>query len=107
MKPKHSFEPHLLLKAMDLVPGGELKLQSPGWYLLFVTSGSGYWVHPRTSFELITGSVLVFSGRAQGVVRASQLGQVQLRFFRLQPDRLTGLVSWSEQKFLQNAVMQD
>jgi AraC-like DNA-binding protein len=107
VKPKHSFEPHLLLKEMDLAPGGELILQSPGWYLLLISNGVGYWVHPRTSFELITGSVLVFSASARGLVRASQLGPVKLCFFRLQPDRLTGLVTWGEQRFLQSAMTQD
>jgi AraC-like DNA-binding protein len=107
MKPKNSFEPHLLLRAIELAPGGELNLQAPGWYLLFVADGVGYWVHPRTSLELTAGSVLVFSGTARGLIRASQLSQVRLSFFRLQPDRLTGLVTWGEQQFLQNAMAQD
>ena len=107
MKPNRCFEPHLVVKEMALPPGGEWALQSPGWSFLHVTSGVGYWLHPRTNQELTTGTVLVCSDRAQGVIRASQVGEMVVHFFWLQPERLTSMVSWGEQQFLQQAATQD
>jgi len=107
MKPKLSFEPHLVIKETVLPPGNEWLVRSPGWSFLHVTSGAGYWLHPRTNHDLITGSVLVISDQAKGVIRASQLAPVTIHHFRLQPERLTGLVTFGEQQFLQRAAAQD
>jgi AraC-like DNA-binding protein len=107
MKPKLSFEPHLVVKEMPLPPGKEWTLQSPGWSFLHVSSGAGYWLHPQSNYDLGTGSVLVISERAKGVIRASQLGPVVIHYFRLQPERLSGLVTLGEQQFLQSAATQD
>jgi AraC-like DNA-binding protein len=41
------------------------------------------------------------------VLRASQLGSVSFRFFRVNPDRLTGLVTWGEQQVLERAATQE
>jgi AraC-like DNA-binding protein len=107
MKPKLSFEPHLIVKEMALPPGTEWAVQSPGWSFLHVSSGAGYWLHPLSNYDLVTGSVLVISERANGVIRASQLGPVVFHYFRLQPERLTGLVTLGEQQYLQRAATQD
>ena len=107
MKPKLSFEPHLIIKEMALPPGNEWNLQSLGWTFLHVSSGAGYWLHPVSNYDLLTGSVLVISERAKGVIRASQIGQVIIHYFRLQPERLTGLLTLGEQQFLQRAAAQD
>jgi AraC-like DNA-binding protein len=104
MKSKRSFEPHLVLKEMALPPGSEWTVEAPGWSFLHVTTGTGYWLHPRRNYELTTGTVLVVSDRAHGVTRASQLGELVVHYFRLQPERLSGLVSWGEQQFLQMAA---
>jgi len=107
MKPKPPFEPHLALTELVLQPGNELRLKFSGWYLLRVTSGVAYWLHPRSNQELFTGSVLMCSDRAIGVIRASQVGRVLIHCFRLQPERLSGLVSLGEQQFLQAAAKDD
>lgn len=107
MKPKLSFEPHLVVKEIALPPGSEWTLHLPGWTFLHVTAGVGYWLHPRSNHELVSGSVLVFSDRAQGIIRASQVSEALIHFFRLQPERLTGLVSLGEQQFLEKAANQD
>ena len=85
-------------------PGSEWIIESPGWSFLHLTTGVGYWLNPRSNHEMATGSVLVFSDRAPGVVRASQLGEVIIHYFRLQPERLTGLVTLGEQQFLERAA---
>lgn len=107
MKSKLSFEPHLVVKALALPPGEEWTVESPGWSFLHLTRGAGYWLHSRANYDLITGSVLVISDRAKGIVRASQLGEVLIHYFRLQPERLTGLVTLGEQQFFQRAAAQD
>jgi AraC-like DNA-binding protein len=51
------------------------------------------------------GAVLVLAGgRAEGSIRASQLGEVSLRYFRVEPERLNGLASLGEQRSLENAA---
>ncbi len=107
MKPKLSFEPHLVVKEMAIPPGSEITLLTRGWCFIHVTAGVGYWLHSRGHHELVTGSVLVSSERVQGIVRASQVAGMMIHFFRLQPERLTGLVSLGEQQFLERAATQD
>lgn len=107
MKQKPSFEPHLVVKTVSLMPGGEWAVCSPGWTLLHVTSGVVYWLHPKDNYELGNGSVLVCSDLAHGVIRASQVVQSVIHFFRVQPERLTGFITLSEQLLLQRAAGQD
>jgi len=104
MNSKRSFEPHLVIKEVALPAGSEWNPDSNGWSFLHFTRGVGYWLHPKGNHELATGSVLLFSQCAQGTIRASQVGEVILHCFRLQPERLMGLVTLSEQQFLQNAA---
>src|ERR1044071_6999923 len=99
MKSKRSFEPHLVIKDLALRAGSEWMPQPCGWPFLHFTRGVGYWLHPRGNQELPTGSVLLFSERVQGTIRVSQVAEVLIHWFRLQPERLTGLVSLSEQQF--------
>ena len=107
MKSKRSFEPHLVIKEVALLPGSEWAPQSPGWSFFYVSRWIAYWLHPKGNQELASGSVLLLSESTQGIIRASQLGEVLIHFFRLQPQRLTGLVTLSEQQFLQNAAAID
>ena len=104
MNSKRSFEPHLVIREIALPPGSEWNPQSSGWSFLHFTRGIGYWLHPKGNHELTTGSALLFSDRAPGTIRASQVGEVTVHFFRLQPERLLGLATLSEQQFLQNAA---
>jgi len=107
MTAKQTFEPHLVLKQISLLPGSELKLQGRGWCLLYVSSGIGYWLHPRAPYELLPGSVLVALERAPGTIRASQVSALSLQFFRIEPDRLTGLITWGEQKLLERLAARE
>lgn len=54
--------------------------------------------------ELQTGAVLVVSDQARGAIRASQVGELRLHFFRVEPRKLTGLVTMADQQFLQDAA---
>src|SRR5262245_22603163 len=103
MKSKRSFEPHLVVKEGVILPGSEWAPQGPGWSFLHFTRGVGYWLNPRGNQELSTGSVLLLSERAQGIIRASQVSDLVVHFFRLQPERLIGLMTLGEQQFLSSA----
>jgi AraC-like DNA-binding protein len=107
MRANRSFEPHLVIKEQSLLPGGEWQPQSTDWSCLLLRVGVGYWLNPRSNLELATGSVLICSERAQGLIRASQVGGACISYFRLSPARLTGLITLSEQQFLQNAGAQE
>ena len=54
--------------------------------------------------ELQTGAVVLLSDQTQGCVRASQVGELRLHFFRVEPRKLTGLVSMADQTLMQNAA---
>jgi AraC-like DNA-binding protein len=56
---------------------------------------------------LAGGSTLIFSQAVQGAIRASQLGQTLLRFFRVEPERLAGVVTLGEKQLLQSAAERD
>ncbi len=93
-----------MVNELALRPGGEWSPQLPGWLVIHVTSGVGYWLHPRLNWELPMGAVMLLSDQAQGCLRASQVGDLRLRFFRVEPRKLIGLVSMADQAVLQNAA---
>ena len=72
--------------------------------VIHVSSGVGYWLHPGMSRELQTGAVVLLSDQTQGCVRASEVGKLRLHFFRVEPRRLTGLVSLADQTVMQDAA---
>lgn len=106
MKEKRAFESHLVLSKVVLNPGAEWTVESQGWSFILVSRGVAYWLHPRANYELTTGSALLISDHAPGLVRASQLGEVLLHYFRLLPGRLGGLFTWGEQRALEKAASQ-
>jgi len=89
---------------MILPPGGEWAPQFSGWLVMHVSYGVGYWLHPRLNQELQTGAVVLLSDQIRGCVRASQVGELRLQFFRTDPRRLTGLASMADQTLIQNAA---
>jgi AraC-like DNA-binding protein len=99
-----SYEPQLVIKAVELPSGGEWSPQFPGWSVIHVSAGTGYWLHPRINCELAAGAVLLLSDQIRGCIRASQMGKLRLHFFRTEPRKLTGLVTMAEQTMLENAA---
>ena len=53
------YEPHLTVRELSLLPGGEWQPDSSGWSLVQVRSGSGYCLQAQGSTELETGAVLL------------------------------------------------
>ncbi|HLH56759.1 MAG TPA: helix-turn-helix transcriptional regulator [Verrucomicrobiae bacterium] len=107
MKQNRSFEPHLVVKQYRLAPGKEWKLSSTTWSFWRIATGVAYWLSPRKNCQLDTGSVLVLSCHAQGMLRASQLGEVQIRQFEVRPERLTGVVTLNDERFLSQLASRD
>jgi AraC-like DNA-binding protein len=99
-----SYEPHLVIREMSLLPGLEWAPRFSGWSLIQVGSGTGYFLQPRMNQELEPGMVLLLAAEAQGNIRASQLGGLSLNFFPVEPDRLTGLITMEEQTFFEAAA---
>lgn len=94
----------MVINELILPPGGEWSPQLPGWLVIHVTSGVGYWLHPRLNWELKPGAIVLLSEQIQGCVRASQVGELRLHFFRTEPEKLTGLVSLADQALMQSAA---
>jgi AraC-like DNA-binding protein len=95
----------LAIREFLLPPGGEWEPRLPGWSLIQVGQGSGYWLHQQSNNELPAGSLLLLPGRSQpGSIRASQVSGLSLSAFIVDPRRLTGLITLGEQSFLETAA---
>lgn len=103
-RPDDSSEPQLVVNELTLLPGGEWSPQLPGWLVIHVSAGVGYWLHPLLNRELPTGAVVLLSDQIQGCIRASQVGELRLHFFRIEPGKLSGLVTLADQTLLHNAA---
>jgi AraC-like DNA-binding protein len=101
-----SYVPHMTIRESSVTAGGEWRLKLPGWALVQVAAGSGYWLGPQMNQELETGTVLLVSAQVRGIIRASSLGGLRLQVFPVEPARLTGLITMSEQRFLEGAAVQ-
>jgi len=104
MRSKGSFTQQLQLKEILLVPGGEWAPVLPGWSLIRVSRGVGYWMQKHVSHDLPCGSVLIVSEPIQGVVRCSQVCEMVLHFFCVQPEKLSGIITLGEQRILHEAA---
>ncbi len=104
MKPERIYEPHLTIREFSVPPGGEWTPRVPGWSLIQIKQGTGYFLQPQASLELETGTALLLAGSAPGTIRASQLGGLSLYVFSVIPARLTGLITLGEQDFLEQAA---
>jgi AraC-like DNA-binding protein len=102
-KPERIYEPHLAVREISVPPGGEWSPRSPGWSLIQIGRGTGYFLQSQSSQELEIGMVLLVAGQVQGSIRASQLGGLSLYSFSVIPTRLTGLITLGEQDFLATA----
>ena len=105
-KPKHLYEPHLVLREFSLSPGKEWLPKLSGWTLMQVGGGNGYWLEGQSRTELEAGTVLLLGGDPQGRILASQLNALSLVHFSVMADRLAGLITLSEQNFLKQAALQ-
>lgn len=100
LTPDKGHEPQLVLRNIVLPPGAEWMPPVSGWLLIHVHSGVGYWLGGQAHHELEIGNVVVTRSN-QGCVRASQMGELGLHYFRADPRELTGLVTLEDQQQLE------
>jgi AraC-like DNA-binding protein len=106
MKTRPLFEPHLAIHEVRLPKGGEWQPHFRGWCLSHIGSGISYWQEQNGTQEVPEGSTLVLSAEAGGVLRASQLSEVAITYFCVEPQKLLGLLSLREQHFLKQSAAQ-
>jgi AraC-like DNA-binding protein len=97
-----TYEPHLAIKDFSVAPKGEWAPRFSGWTFIQVRQGSGYYLQSQLNQELEPGTVLLVGEAVTGNVRASQLSELSMCIFSVIPSRLTGLVTLSEQRFLES-----
>ena len=91
----------LALKELTLAPGGEWSPMFPGWSFVYLAQGVAYWMHAQMKQELACGSILILPPQANGVIRSSQLGAALCHYFYVEPKKLTGLLTFAEQRRLE------
>jgi AraC-like DNA-binding protein len=102
--PNGSYEPQLVVNEFVLSPGSEWSPQFSGWLLIHVSSGVGYWLYPHLNRELQPGALVLVSDQVQGALRASQVSELRFQYFRIDPPKLTGLVTLADQEVIQDAA---
>ncbi|HEX4644861.1 MAG TPA: AraC family transcriptional regulator [Verrucomicrobiae bacterium] len=108
MKAAHFFEPHLAINQLVVPPAAEWIPQLRGWLFLQINKGIGYWRQPKALRELGPDSVLILTGQpGGGNFRASQIGEVVINYFTLEHEKLSGLLSLSEQHALRRAALRE
>jgi AraC-like DNA-binding protein len=106
-KAHRPYAPHLVVREVSLAPGKEWSPQMPGWSLIQVASGAGYWRQGTASVELEAGAVLLVAGTVAGSLLASRLNGVSLNFSTMMPERLAGLITQGEQDFFKLAARKE
>ncbi|MGO8837524.1 MAG: POTRA domain-containing protein [Limisphaerales bacterium] len=92
-----TIERHLILQELTLRPSGEWTPRNHEWFMVRVAEGTGYWLQPGAAArQLGVGDGLMTTGNGDGVLRASQLGELKLQFFSIQPQYLNGLLTVAE-----------
>lgn len=110
------------MRKISISRGAEWTPQPGCWIFAATAGGTSYWqaLHAAQSNgahgglkpgplieELAPGSVIVLSGESTGSLRASQLDEIDVDYFSLDPDRLTGLLTLGEQETFRQLGRQD
>jgi AraC-like DNA-binding protein len=98
-----SIERHLIIHELTLQPSGEWSPPAPGWTVVRVAEGLGYWLLDGGAQELKDGDGFVTTEISHLLLRASQLGPLKLQYFCVQPEFLNGLITVREGHRLEQA----
>lgn len=98
---------HFVLHEASVLATAEWSVNVPGWLFLQVLHGGGCAFREKTVLLFEEGDALVYAPGQACQLRASQLGDVCVRYFQILPERLTGVLSASERQFLENLAHQD
>lgn len=97
---------HLNLKELVLLPAGEWVPDGRYWTAVRVADGFGYFVYGGLARELKIGDAVFTSPRSEVTLRASQLGELRLDFFRVVPQHLKGVLTVLEWRQLERVSTQ-
>lgn len=92
---------HLTLYERHLKPGAEWNVQLPGRAFVRVNHGAGSLLLSESSRVLAEAEVISGGHNCRCVIRASVLGGLQLDYFYVLPELLTGILSLLESHQLQ------
>jgi AraC-like DNA-binding protein len=93
----------LILREVPLLPSGEWSPAYEGWLVVRIAEGAGYSFYNAQARELNPGDGFIAPDNAKVLVRASQLGSLNLQFFLVQPRLITGLLTIAESHQLSSA----
>lgn len=97
----------LLLHEGRLNPGEEWEFPDSGWTFLWLVSGDSYLMGGTPSRSLSAGMVAVHGGTCSLRLRASQLGNLSFRWFRLDPSTLFGVFTLLERRRIDHPEQMD
>jgi AraC-like DNA-binding protein len=101
-----SFCAHLTAHQRLVRAGTDITVASDGWLFLRVCSGGGYLMSGPVRQEIGPGDLVVIPAANRPDLRASQLGDLRLCQFGIQPEQLTGFFTAGEQQAFQYTVRQ-
>ena len=93
----------MILQELILHPSGEWTPSAPGWTVVRVAEGIGYWLQGGGAREVNTGDGFAATDTSRLVLRASQIGELKLELYCVPPELLNGLLTVSEGHQLQLA----
>ncbi len=96
-----AIEPHLNLMELILPPAGEWMPDGRCWTAVRVSEGFGYCLYGCLVRELKIGDTVITGPNPEATLRASQLGELRLDFFRVVPQRLNGIITVMEWRQLE------
>jgi len=99
-------EPQLVIRDYSISVGKEWPLRVPGWTVIQICKGHGFFLQPGLNLELAAGAVLLTAGGLKPNLRASQLGELSFCWFKVMPERLSGFLTLSEVNWFKTAAEQ-
>jgi AraC-like DNA-binding protein len=91
---------HLILQEMSLRPSREWMAEG-GWTVVRVAEGAGYCLQTAAAREMNAGDMAVVGPATSVIFRASQLGVLKLEYFHVVPQCLSGLLTVTEWRQLE------
>jgi AraC-like DNA-binding protein len=98
---------HLNLVELTLPPSTEWSFDATGWCFVRVKDGVGYALLGSSAQSLSPGDVFIACAAGEWILRASQLGDLNLQYFRLNPELLGGFFTLAEEHYLETAAVQN
>lgn len=91
-----STELHLILQELAIPSSAEWKPDHRVWTAVRVAAGYGYCLEGGSARDLKTGDAIIIGPTSTTIFRASQLGELKLEYFTVEPHLLDGLFTVME-----------